>query len=145
VLSAFCPQLLPPAGSRIPTHPEHQLLTAQLTRPIKTRPRRASVDSLRRSSVKIGTIQRRLAWPLRKDDTHKSRSVSIFWLSSTPARHFCILASACSRTAQARLAKHNQRQKKPSRLKEPNKPKKPKKNQTNQKNQKPNKPKFSKP
>mgnify|MGYP007105634205 CR=1 FL=1 len=22
---------------------------------------------------KIGTIQRRLAWPLRKDDTHKSR------------------------------------------------------------------------
>ena len=30
-------------------------------------------DSLRGSSVKIGTIQRRLAWPLRKDDTHKSR------------------------------------------------------------------------
>ena len=25
---------------------------------------------------KIGTIQRRLAWPLRKDDTHKSRSVA---------------------------------------------------------------------
>jgi hypothetical protein len=23
---------------------------------------------------KIGTIQRRLAWPLRKDDTHKSRT-----------------------------------------------------------------------
>jgi hypothetical protein len=36
------------------------------------------VDSLRGSSVKIGTIQRRLAWPLRKDDTHKSRSVIIF-------------------------------------------------------------------
>ena len=34
-------------------------------------------DSLRGSSVKIGTIQRRLAWPLRKDDTHKSRSVHI--------------------------------------------------------------------
>ena len=32
---------------------------------------------LRGSSVKIGTIQRRLAWPLRKDDTHKSRSVNI--------------------------------------------------------------------
>ena len=32
-------------------------------------------DSLRGSSVKIGTIRRRLAWPLRKDDTHKSRSV----------------------------------------------------------------------
>ena len=32
-------------------------------------------DSLRGSSVKIGTIQRRLAWPLRKDATHESRSV----------------------------------------------------------------------
>ena len=31
---------------------------------------------LRGPSVKIGTIQRRLAWPLRKDDTHKSRSVN---------------------------------------------------------------------
>jgi hypothetical protein len=37
-------------------------------------------DSLRGSSVKIGTIQRRLAWPLRKDDTHKSRSVNHFLL-----------------------------------------------------------------
>jgi len=36
------------------------------------------LDSLRGSSDKIGTIQRRLAWPLRKDDTHKSRSVTIF-------------------------------------------------------------------
>ena len=36
----------------------------------------ARVDSLRGPSVKIGTIQRRLAWPLRKDDTHKSRSVN---------------------------------------------------------------------
>jgi len=34
------------------------------------------LDPLRRSSVKIGTIQRRLAWPLRKDDTQKSRMVS---------------------------------------------------------------------
>ena len=34
------------------------------------------LDSLRGSSVKIGTIQRRLAWPLRKDDAHKSRSVN---------------------------------------------------------------------
>ena len=33
-------------------------------------------DSLRRSSVKLGTIQRILAWPLRKDDTHTSRSVN---------------------------------------------------------------------
>ena len=35
-------------------------------------------DSFRGSSDKIGTIQRRLAWPLRKDDTHKSRSVNNF-------------------------------------------------------------------
>jgi hypothetical protein len=34
------------------------------------------LDSLRGSSVQIGTIQRRLAWPLRKDDTHKSKSVN---------------------------------------------------------------------
>ena len=38
----------------------------------------SSLDSLRESSVKIGTIQKRLAWPLRKDDMHKSRSVSNF-------------------------------------------------------------------
>jgi hypothetical protein len=39
-------------------------------------------DLLRESSVKIGTIQRRLAWPLRKDDTQKSRMVSnFFWCS----------------------------------------------------------------
>ena len=37
------------------------------------------MDSLRGSSDKIGTIQRRLAWPLRKDDTHKSRSVPNFF------------------------------------------------------------------
>src|SRR5690348_14037552 len=30
---------------------------------------------------KIGTIQRRLAWPLRKDDTHKSRMYHFFFLS----------------------------------------------------------------
>ena len=37
------------------------------------------MDSLRGTSVKIGTIQRRLAWPLRKDDMHKSRSVPNFF------------------------------------------------------------------
>ncbi|KAL1188371.1 hypothetical protein V5N11_031744 [Cardamine amara subsp. amara] len=30
------------------------------------------------TSDKIGTIQRRLAWPLRKDDTHKSRNALMF-------------------------------------------------------------------
>ena len=34
-------------------------------------------DPLRGSSVKIRTIQRRVAWPLRKDATHKSRGVII--------------------------------------------------------------------
>ncbi|TKY74920.1 hypothetical protein E2542_SST03685 [Spatholobus suberectus] len=32
------------------------------------------------TSDKIGTIQRRLAWPLRKDDTHKSRNRSKYFL-----------------------------------------------------------------
>ena len=32
------------------------------------------LDFLRGSSANIGTVQRRLAWPLRKDDTHTSRS-----------------------------------------------------------------------
>ena len=41
------------------------------------------LDPLRGSSVKIGTIQRRLAWPLRKDDTHKSRSVHNFFFAGT--------------------------------------------------------------
>ena len=36
-----------------------------------------ALDSLRGSSVNIGTTQRRLARPLHKDDTHESRSVSI--------------------------------------------------------------------
>ena len=39
------------------------------------------LNSLRGSSVKIGTIQRILAWPLRKDDTHKSRSVTTFFFN----------------------------------------------------------------
>ena len=43
-------------------------------------------DSLRGSSVKIGTIQRRVAWPLRKDDTHKSRGVIIIFAVQFLAR-----------------------------------------------------------
>ncbi|CAN0840349.1 hypothetical protein LINGRAHAP2_LOCUS2804 [Linum grandiflorum] len=34
------------------------------------------------TSDKIGTIQRRLAWPLRKDDTHTSRNGPIFFPTS---------------------------------------------------------------
>ena len=57
------------------------------------------LDSLRGSSVKIGTIQRRLAWPLRKDDTHKSRRVHNFFFvhqMQPPDRH--------KRSGSARLA-----------------------------------------
>ena len=35
-------------------------------------------DSLRGSSAKLVTVQRRLAWPLRKDDKHTSRHVNNF-------------------------------------------------------------------
>ncbi|OEL18730.1 hypothetical protein BAE44_0020247, partial [Dichanthelium oligosanthes] len=38
----------------------------------KARRHKLAVSS--ETSDKIGTIQRRLAWPLRKDDTHKSRN-----------------------------------------------------------------------
>ena len=38
----------------------------------------SSMDSLRGSSANIGTIRRRLVCPLRKDDTHRSRSVNYF-------------------------------------------------------------------
>ena len=36
------------------------------------------VDSLRGSSVKLGTTQIVFAWPLRKDDAHNLRSVNMF-------------------------------------------------------------------
>jgi len=36
------------------------------------------------TSDKIGTIQRRLAWPLRKDDTHKSRNGPNFFFFHFP-------------------------------------------------------------
>ena len=52
------------------------------------------------SSVKIGTIQRRLAWPLRKDDTLKSRGVYPFffafwnsWNKGNLLEHFRFQAS----------------------------------------------------
>ena len=35
--------------------------------------------------IKIGTIQRRLAWPLRKDDTHKSRKDRYFFFAFLPS------------------------------------------------------------
>ena len=35
----------------------------------------------------IGTIQRMIAWPPRKDDTHKSRSVNNFNIALGQAAH----------------------------------------------------------
>ena len=58
-------------------------LVQEASRPTSASKEICNLDSLRGSSVKIGTIQRRLAWPLRKDDTHKSRSVNNF-LSTRP-------------------------------------------------------------
>ena len=46
------------------------------------------------SSDKIGTIQRRLAWPLRKDDTLKSRSVTSFLLMRD-CIYVCMGVEAC--------------------------------------------------
>ena len=58
----------------------------------------AITDSLRGSSVKIGTIQRRLAWPLRKDDTHKSRSVPNFFEEHVLPCQFDSMQGANSQT-----------------------------------------------
>ena len=41
------------------------------------------LDSLRGSSVNIGTIRRILAWPPRKDDMHTSRSVNNMYATVT--------------------------------------------------------------
>ena len=50
-------------------------------------------EPLRWSSAKIGTIQRRLAWPLRKDDTHKSRSIALFVDHAVGSLMFTVLHS----------------------------------------------------
>ena len=56
----------------------------------------APTDSLRGSSIEIGTMQRRLARPLRKDDTHKSRSVKqiaadkLTHTHTHTRTHFCV-------------------------------------------------------
>ena len=52
-------------------------MTRQHHKPrIRVSPANGPLDSLRGSSVKVGKIQRSLAWPLRKDDARKSRSVN---------------------------------------------------------------------
>ena len=58
------------------------------------------------TSDKIGTIQRRLAWPLRKDDTHKSRNGSklfFFILGKAGGRRGCRAAPAAAQEQQVWL------------------------------------------
>ena len=65
------------------------------------------LDSLRGSSVKIGTTQGRLAWPLRKNDTHKSRSVNIFLhLPHLRARRAWLLRYACATRRRTNASTH---------------------------------------
>ena len=91
----------------------HQLYpeeTGSLKSPIPTQDKHCKalfshrLDSLRGSSVKIGTIQRRLAWPLRKDDTHKSRSVNNFFTFSHGSG--CIPASSLWTGLGSSMYKH---------------------------------------
>ena len=61
-------------------------------------------------------MQRRLAWPLRKDGAHKSRSVPIFTTSASPGCLACHLAAAfpwpntTSPTATTTAARQQQQQ-----------------------------------
>jgi len=52
----------------------HKACVTMCMHACKHRPVVARLDSLWRSSVRFGTIQGTSAWPLRKDDAHKSRS-----------------------------------------------------------------------
>ena len=67
-----------------------------LSYPTKIRNVRNRSEPRKRSSAKIGTIQRRLAWPLRKDDTHKSRMY-----------HFFGFCAHCVRGGDARVARES--------------------------------------
>ncbi|EOY18062.1 Uncharacterized protein TCM_042718 isoform 2 [Theobroma cacao] len=53
-------------------HKAHGFCATPKTQPAHLKKQALVVPS--GTSDKIGTIQRRLAWPLRKDDTHKSRN-----------------------------------------------------------------------
>ena len=64
---------------------------------------RPLLDSLRGSSIKIGTIQRKLAWPLRKHDTHKSRSVNNTCDHCDIANTCCKMSKACTAEELAML------------------------------------------
>ena len=68
-----CPLVTRPGG--IFSSPDRdRIADGRLRRP--TRSRSKQRDPNPNPNAKIGTMQRRLAWPLRKDDTRKSRSVN---------------------------------------------------------------------
>ena len=48
------------------------------------------MDSLRGSCAKLGTMRRILAWPLRKDDTHKSKSITKSPLPGQKLHEVCL-------------------------------------------------------
>ena len=99
VLSAFCPQPLPRARKRIPSS-----ISSQLTRSIKTRPRRSSADSLRRSSVKIGTIHPALKMYARcARMTRANREVYLFFAQLDPRAPLHV---ACGWLSQLKLVLH---------------------------------------
>nr|PNR25961.1 hypothetical protein PHYPA_031270 [Physcomitrium patens] len=58
---------------------------------------RAVVHVSSETSDKIGTIQRRLAWPLRKDDTHKSRNGPNLFLFADLSLFLAFIACHVSR------------------------------------------------
>ena len=98
----------PPRGNASPPPENKNLATAMILLPypplfpawLNTCPD-VSVGFPLGSSVKIGTTQKRLAWPLRKDDTHKSRSVHLsvlvfLFAHSRPGREeFILLWRGC--------------------------------------------------
>ena len=51
------------------------------------------------TSVKIGTIQRRLAWPSRRDDTHKSR-ISLYCMYDCACANAANICCVCTALQQ---------------------------------------------
>ena len=70
------------------------------------------LDSFWGSSIKIETIQRRLAWPLRKDDTHKSRSGHDFLMccAAEEAATFLVLSHLASKNSRTAACQSAQRE-----------------------------------
>uniref|UniRef100_A0A0D3BMW1 Uncharacterized protein n=1 Tax=Brassica oleracea var. oleracea TaxID=109376 RepID=A0A0D3BMW1_BRAOL len=65
------------------------------------------------TSDKIGTIQRRLAWPLRKDDTHKLRNGPNFFFQIDPFFFICSTTLLKPSTICRTIASSSEPHKKP--------------------------------